>query len=218
MKKQKSSTPKKKKTRVLRVAQHLPRDPRALYTHLAASWDAVKNDPAHYPAPYPPASEVDADFDALRDALKAAEGGDPVAVAALQVAVVKSKQTYELLSKYVQRVLRAGPIEDMPALLSAVLMYESNVGARPPKPELEAKQGPMSGIVLLIALAVPSAVTYFWEYSVDQVTWSAIHPTAQAKTTLAALTPGKVYYFRFHAFTRDNVMTDLSQVVSFMVT
>jgi hypothetical protein len=213
----KSSSPKKK-TRPLRVAQLLPRGPQGLYMRCVASWEAVKADPAHYPTPYPPAAEIDGDLSTLSDALKAAEGGDPVAYAALLVAEAKVRQNHELLSKYVQSVLRAGPIEDMPALLSAVLMYESNVGKRGPKPALEAKQGPMSGIALLLALAVPSAVAYFWEYSFDQLVWSAVKPTAQARASIPGLTPGKVYWFRFHTLTRDNVLSDVSQVVSFMVT
>jgi len=207
-----------KKTRSPRIAQHLPRDAQGVYTHCSASWAAIKADPVKFATPYPSASEIDADLKVLGDALTAAAGGDPVAIAALRVAEAKVRQTYELLSKYVQSIVRAGPIEDAPATISSVLMFESNIGKRPPKPPLAAKQGAASGLVLLIALAVPSATMYFWEHSVDQVTWTALKPTAQASTSVAGLTPGKVYYFRFHTFTRDNETTDLSQVVSLMVT
>jgi hypothetical protein len=122
-----------------------------------------------------------------------------------------------LLGKYVESVLRAGPAEDAPAIISSVLMFESQVGKRAPKSPLAAKEGATSGVVLLVALAVPSALVYYWELSVDQVTWSAASQTAPARTTIAGLTPGKVYYFRFHAFRRDGGMTDPSQVVNLMV-
>jgi hypothetical protein len=47
-------------------------------------------------------------------------------------------------------------------------MFESAVGKRAPKPELEAREGTTSGIVQLIARAVASAVAYYWEVSLDQ--------------------------------------------------
>jgi hypothetical protein len=207
-----------KKTRSPRIAQRLPRDAQGLYTHCSATWIAIKGDPGHYPSPYPPPNEVDGDLQALGDALKDAEGGDPVAIAALDVAEAKVRQTFEMLGKYVQSILRASPIEDVPALIASVLMYASNVGQRPPKQELEVKRGTMSGMVRLIALAVASAVSYHWEFSLDQLSWSPGGPTAQADTRITGLTPGKMYYFRFHVFTRENVTTEPSQVVSFMVT
>ena len=51
-------------------------------------------------------------------------------------------------------MVRAGAIEDAPAILSSVLMYESNVGRHLPKPELEIKWGATSGAVRIIARAV----------------------------------------------------------------
>jgi hypothetical protein len=123
----------------------------------------------------------------------------------------------ELLGKYVQSVVRAGPVEDAPAIISSVLMFESKVGKRAPKPELAAKSGATSGIALLVALAVASAVAYFWEYSVDQQVWTAGPQTAQAHSSILGLTPGKVYYFRFRTLLRAGTLTNYSQVVSFMV-
>ncbi len=207
----------KKKDTGPRVAQFLPQDAQSLYTHCNASWTAVKGDPAHFTNPYPPAAEVEGDLAALNTALLAAAGKDPVAIAALGVAVGKVRGTFRRLGGYVESVLRAGAAEDAPAILSNVLMYQSNVGQRSPKPELEAKQGAVSGLVRLIALAVPSAALYFWEYSVDQVAWSAGAQSAQAHASVAGLTPGKVYYFRFRVFKRDGTTTSDSQVVRLMV-
>jgi hypothetical protein len=212
----KSGSPKKK-TKGPRIALHLPKDAQGLYTRGLAIWSAIKADAAHFPNPYPPAAEIDADLTGLGGALQAAVGGDPIAMVALQVAADKVRQTLELLGRYVQSVVRAGPIEDAPAIISSVLMYESNVGQRPPKPELDAKQGTPSGIVRLIALAVASAMVYYWEYSLDQQTWTADSQTAQAQSSIVGLTSGKAYSFRFRAFTRASGMTDDSQIVSLIV-
>jgi hypothetical protein len=212
----KSGSPKKT-TKGPRVALRLPRDAQGLYTRGLAIWNAIKADTARFPNPYPPAAEVEADLAGLGAALQAVEGGGPIARAALQVAVGKGRQTFELLGKYVQSVVRAGPVEDAPAIISNVLMFESAVGKRAPKPELEAREGMASGNVQLMARAVASAVAYFWEYSEDQKTWTAGAHTAQARSTLAGLSPDKVYAFRFRVLRRDGVMTEASKAVSLRV-
>jgi hypothetical protein len=212
----KSGSPKKR-TKGPRIVLRLPKDAQALYTRGVAIWNAIKADATRYPTTYPPAAEVEADLKELGSALQTAEGGGPIAKVALDVTADKVKQTLDFLGKYVQSVVRAGPIEDAPAIISNVLMFESNVGKRAPKPEIEAREGMTSGIVRLLARAVASAVAYFWEVSLDQQTWTAGAPTAQASTTLAGLTLGRVYSFRFRALTREGVMTDASSIVNFMV-
>ena len=199
------------------LAIHLPRDPGQLHTHCFASWAAIKADPVHFTNP-PDVAKTDAELAALASALQNAAGKDPVAITAVHVAAAKIRQTWGLLAKYAQGVLRAGPIEDAPAIIANILMHESKVGKRAPKPALQAKRGATSGLVRLIALAVPSAMLYYWESSLDQTTWLAGPQTAQAHTALPGLTPGKVYYFRVRAFTRKGVMMDPSQAVSLMVT
>lgn len=213
---QKSGSPKKK-TMGPRIALHLPKDAQGLCTRGEAIWSAIKADATRFPAPYPPAAEVEADLNELGGALKAAEGGGPIAKAALDVAANKVRQTLEMLGRYVQRVVRSGPVEDAPAVIGSVLMFESSVGKRAPKPELEAREDTTPGDVRLLARAVGSAVAYFWEYSLDQETWTAGAPTAQAHTTFLGLTSGEVYSFRFRALMRDGGMTGASSIVRFKV-
>ena len=127
-------------------------------------------------------------------------------------------QTLELLGKVVQSVVRAGPIEDAPAIISSVHMFESNAGRRrSSKPALAVRDSATSGMVQLIALAVASATAYFWEYSLDQETWTASTPTSQARSTIAGLRPGQVYHFRFRALKREGFVSDASPIVSLMV-
>jgi hypothetical protein len=213
---QKSGSPKKNMNGP-RVVLRLPRDAQGLYTRGLAIWGAIKADTTRFPTTYPPAAEVDADLKALGEALQAAEKGSPSAKTALAVAADKVRQTLELLGKVVQSVVRAGPVEDAPAIISSVLMYESNVGRRSSKPELAVRDGATSGAVQLIALAVASAAAYYWEYSLDLETWTAGAPTAQARSTIAGLSPGQVYHFRFRVLKREGLMTDASSTVSFMV-
>jgi hypothetical protein len=73
----------------------------------------------------------------------------------------------------------------------------------------------VSGAVLCVAAAVAGALTYTFEYSLDQVTWSTGLQTGKVRGTITGLAPGKVYYFRFLAFKKDGT-TFMSQVVYLM--
>jgi hypothetical protein len=84
------------------------------------------------------------------------------------------------------------------------------------KQDFAVKDGPLSGQVKLIAKAILRALLYFWEFSLDQKTWSTAPDTSKAKTILAGLTVGQTYYFRFRARTRTG-MTDYSQILSLMI-
>src|SRR6185312_1221122 len=111
------------------------------------------------------------------------------------------------LALYADGVIRKGPIADAPALISAVQMYESKVGQRPPKPPLAAADGPLSGMVKLIALAMVDVTAYFWEWSLDQLTWTVGAQTTKARAMLSGLTAGKVYYFRVRGLKRGDTLT-----------
>jgi hypothetical protein len=82
------------------------------------------------------------------------------------------------------------------------------------KPPLAAKYGGVSGVVVLVALAVAKGAMYFWQVSTDQAHWTDC-PSSNTKsmTTLVGLTPGTLYYFRFRAQTRKG-MGDWSPSVS----
>jgi hypothetical protein len=84
------------------------------------------------------------------------------------------------------------------------------------KPELCARYTGISGEVLLVARAIAEAGAYFWEYSVDQKSWFAAPETTKGRTTIAGLTPGLVYHFRFRALTKQGKLAYV-QPVSLMV-
>lgn len=73
------------------------------------------------------------------------------------------------------------------------------------KPPLIARHGQASGEVRLVAHAVAPVALYFWEDSVDQITWTPLPDTMLAKTVVTGLTPGQVYAFRFRARSRKGM-------------
>ncbi len=215
--KKSGSAPKRTKQKRTNVASRLPRSPQPLYTRCTAIWQAVKADTTHFASPYPPATQIEGDLGTLGTALQAAEGGDSAAKAAVLAAAQKVRQDFRQLREYVQGVLQGLPPEEVPPILAAILLYESMVGIRAPKPPLAIKQG-LSGSVILYALAIVGALTYEWDLSADQgVTWTVFGKTGQAQITITGLTPGKVYYFRFNAFQRDGTSTEYVIAGPFMV-
>lgn len=217
MARKKSGLPKKRSTKLLTVACHLPDDPQELSTHCTASWAGLQKETV-LASVVTASAGVPADLAELATCLAAAENGGPAATTALVAAEAKIRQDWHLIALSTQAVLRAGPLEDAPAILANVLMYPSNVGERKPKPPLEVQQTQTwpSGSVHAVALAILGAQTYGWEASLDQVSW-VVTTTAQSYTTLTGLTPGKLYYFRVRAFLRDNTMTAYTQTVFLLV-
>jgi hypothetical protein len=195
----------------------LPSDDQVLYTHCSASLAGIVKEPALANVVPTPAS-VTIDLNTLSGCLLAAEGAGPIETTELKAAAEAVRQDWQLLAKSVQRILRAGPSEAVPAILANILMYQSNVGQRKPKAPLEVEQPPgwPSGSVHAVALAVVGALTYGWEWSLDQLAWNVV-TTGKSFTTLTGFTPGKVYWFRVRAFLRGDTMTAYTQTVSLMV-
>jgi hypothetical protein len=84
------------------------------------------------------------------------------------------------------------------------------------KVPLAAKYGGTSGSVLLVALAAGRNAVYYFEVSTDQKSWTSCPNVMKCRTTVAGLTVGTTYYFRFRAQTPKGV-GDWSQVVDFVV-
>jgi hypothetical protein len=212
MPRKKSGVPRQKPPKQLTIATHLPTDDDALFTQCSAGWAAVKAKPGLFTAPSP---QMDNALTALGIALQAAQGGSDAQKETAFNAARTVRNLWGQLAKYVESVLRAGPITAAPEVLASVLMYVSRQGAQKPKPPLAVKQM-VSGTVKLVALAILNALTYDWEWSVDQANWSST-TTGMAKATLTGLTPGKTYYFRVRAFLRGATQTAYVGPVSLMV-
>ena len=84
------------------------------------------------------------------------------------------------------------------------------------KAALGVKLGSVSGTVNLAAKAAATRAAYSWQYSTDQKTWTSVPPTLKAKTGIAGLTVGTLYYFRVQPLTKAG-LEDWSQIVSLTV-
>ena len=207
--------PKEKQPTPLIIAEHLPRTSAELYHHVDAGWAAMKADTTHFPAP-PATAEMDTALTSLAAALKAGPNGAPTDTAAVKTAATALRELWGLNARYAQKVLRALPIEQVPPILASVLLYQSHRGKKGPKPPILAQRARASGSATVILLSVAQALTYTYEWSLDQVTWQS---TASGKTrvTISGLTPGKLYWFRARAFLRDGATTDPVGLVDLIV-
>jgi hypothetical protein len=210
-----SGIPKERPPRPLSIAEHLPADPVELNVHCAAGWTAMKADAQHFPSP-PATAEMDTALTALDAALKAQPNGSHAQTAAVTAAATTVRGLWTLNSAYAQKVLRTLPVEQVPPILANVLLYQSQRGKKGSKPPIAAKHGPNSGTVLVTVLAIAQALSYAFEWSADQTTWSSM-TWPRTRVTIAGLTPGKVYWFRVQAFLRSGTTTDPLPAVSLMV-
>jgi hypothetical protein len=165
---------------------------------------------------YPGLAVLGACIEAFDDAQVEAGNKSPIAVAERNAKALKVYQELGHLRDYVQAMVETmtSPADAVALIVSAGLSVRK--ARNYAKPAFAAKYGAVSGEALLVALAVPRAHAYYWEYSVDQSEWTAMPETTKASTTLAGLTAGQVYYFRFRTLT-PNGKTDYSQVVSLRV-
>ncbi len=161
--------------------------------------------------PTPAAFKID--LDALR-AAQAAKGGGPAAIEARNVALKQVKRDLVNLRIFAQQLADANEAQAAEIIASAGMSVKK-VTVRQ-KAELSLAQGATTGSAIARAKSSGPRSTYWWEYSVDQKTWSSAPVTRVANTSFAGLTPGVLYYFRFQALTKAG-LSDWSQVVSFMV-
>jgi hypothetical protein len=200
----------------LSLAALLPSDAAELLAHCTAGSTYIYGNPATFANVNPSQNQMNAGLSALSTALTTAPNGTASQKKAVKAAAKKVRNLWAQLLLYAQGVLRAVNPVDVPAMLASAMMYASKAGAHKPKAPIAARHGDTTGSVKLIALAILGALTYEWEYSLDQITWSTAR-SGQAHTTLAGLTAGKLYWFRVRGFLRDNTTTDPVGPISLMV-
>ena len=210
-----SGVPKETPPTPLIIAEHLPKPLTDLSNHVGAGWTAMKLDTTHFPSP-PATAELDTALTNLGAALKAVPNGSSTDTAEVKTAATTVRELWGLNARYAQKVLRALPIEQVPPILANVMLYQSQVGKKPPKPPIQAKRATTSGSALVILLAVAQALTYTYEWSVDQVTWQST-TSGKTRVTIPGLTTGKQYWFRARAFLRDGTTTDPIGTVDLIV-
>jgi hypothetical protein len=84
------------------------------------------------------------------------------------------------------------------------------------KSDLTAKNGTVSGSVILIAKSADKRASYNWQQSRDGENFTDLPTTLQAKTTVTGLGVASIMYFRFRAITKTGTGS-FSQRVSIVV-
>jgi hypothetical protein len=200
---------------ILQVVLNLPKSDKALLPHAKVVYEHFLNNSA-LPNPSPMLSVFLDDLTAYEVAQTKAASRAKGAAQVRNAARRKVRANLRQLRDYVQAVIDALPPGLDPAVVAESAFMSLKRIARRNKARLAASHGASSGTAQLEARAVGSSATYYWEYSLDQVSWTSAPETMQASTVVVGLTPGKVYYFRFRTLTRKG-KGDYSQVVSLMV-
>jgi len=81
---------------------------------------------------------------------------------------------------------------------------------------LAAKQGPVSGSVMLEAKAAARKAAYAWQWSLDQKVWTDLPQTLVARTRVDGLSTPVAHYFRVRAQIQTG-QGDWSDAVTFIV-
>jgi len=123
----------------------------------------------------------------------------------LHKAEQKADGVFKILAAYVNRI--ANGDEDM--ILHGGFV-PSNQPIKYQKAKLKAVDGPNSGMVKLIAKAIPKAGSYIWQSAegaipTDEKDWNSAGHSTQAFITIPGFKPGVKYYFRFAAVTPNGV-------------
>ena len=166
-----------------------------------------------FTSPNPTLASLTAKANALAAANAKARGKGPGLVADRDAKRQDLEGDVDKLVTYVRDTIRSLGVDAATAiaLVLGTGLSIRKVG-RAAKPPLEVRHGSLSGEVLLIALALGRDTVFYWEYSLDQKTWTSGGETLQAKTRISGLTPGQLYYFRFHARNRKGLGPDSDAV------
>ena len=197
------------------VVLKAPRLNRQLIMYARAVYSALLDNPS-FPSPNPPLDVFAVHITELEDAETKAATRAKGAAAHRNA---KKKVVKEDLFHLCDYVLSVVEKNTSPAVATDLIQSANMSVRKVPKrsfPEVSAKNGDVSGKVMLAAKAVAPVAMYYWEYSLDQVTWTPVPETMRARTEVSGLTSGSVYSFRFRAHTRAG-RQDASQVVSLLV-
>lgn len=201
-----------------RVAAKVPptRQPEAVLTFgnaVAAAADAhpqlIKN------PPFLP--DLKTSLGALGPAITAAQNGGAAEHTALNETTIKVREVLDQHATWIQGQANVLPPDQATTLITTAGFSVVKAASRPTKNEGPANTK-VSGTVLLELVRVAGALLYFWQMSTDQKTWSPALETERIKATLAGLTPGQLYYFRFRSYVRGKGYTGYSQTFPLIVT
>jgi len=197
------------------VALMIPKQNKAFITFARNVHDAMENNAA-FPNPDPTLAAFKGNIDAFEEAETKAATRVKGASALRDAKKQSVKEDIFHLRDYVQRI-----VETTASPAAATALIESafmTVRKQPQRsiPDIRANNADVSGKVTLTARSLARSATYFWEYSLDQSTWTLGSETMHTRTEVSGLTSARTYYFRFRALTPKGAH-GYSQVVSLVV-
>jgi hypothetical protein len=166
------------------------------------------------PLPNPTLAAVQSAIDNLSKAQNDARAKTKGAATRRNLARQALVKLMNALCAYVQLVADSMPGQEADVILSAKMIVKA-IGAHAPR-VFAALHGPISGTAEIEAPVTEDRRSIFWQWSTDQKTWNDLPPTLKASTTVANLTPGTTYWFRYRVLTKDG-LGDWSQVVSLLM-
>jgi hypothetical protein len=192
-----------------------------LLAQAQAVHDGIAGDVATFPSPQPTMALFATQIQDLRTKQQATVGRPPGAATARNASALVVISSLEGLETYVQLLCDKAP-EQAGVIAAAARM---KIAADPVvhKPELAAKNGPVSGSALLAAhraLLMGGAGKrgfFNWQYSLDGKTWVSVPPTMLAKTQIDGLPPLTTVAFRVSTTPSRGASTPWSQAVTLLI-
>jgi hypothetical protein len=169
---------------------------------------------ANFPSPNPTIATVIATTQKLYAAETAAADRQVGATGDRDVVLAQLLAQLHQLKAYVQQVADADSENARSIIESAGMKVKKPTSYS--KLPFVVKHGAVSGVVEASVKAIGRRAAYWWQWSLDQQTWTDGGQTLQSKTTFTNLQPGKTYYFRYATLTKDG-KGDWSVPVSLIV-
>jgi hypothetical protein len=166
------------------------------------------------PNPTPGLAVVTAALDKLEAAELATETGTVGTIQARDLQKLVVKGLLRQLEAFVQVLADADP-GSAALIIANSGMSVSKTSSRK-KPELAARQDGTLLLVLLTGRAAKGRAYYEWQWSTDEVHWTNLANTLEARAVFHGFTPTTVYFFRYRAMTKKNTGS-WSGVVSLFV-
>lgn len=191
-----------------------PKQPSKVVPFVNAILTAMFNN-AYFVNPTPALAVLQADLTAFIKALSACETKAVGTLEARDQAELKLRMDVNHLMDFAQAVVDANPAQA--ALMIASSGFRQRKASVRFKPAVTLKWGLVSGSVVMILRSLGPRVTYFFQVSSDEKTWSSLTPTHHANITATGLTPGVTYYFRFQTLKGTAGLSDWSQIYAILV-